>query len=215
MRRDQKPDSRTCGEPFFLLVGLLSALPAVRLPAQVSFSISAGARYNTVLVHDQIVTSFDVRPALAPAMSIAAAMPLDSPWTVLATLDLSTSGVSRIDAGGGEAPITRLTTAGLTVGLGRPLKSWLSGSAAVGVLKYFPSERLGLFQSGGPYFPYAQVTLGFAPELAARHGVALELRYDVHKFITDALRIEGFSESRVVHRVALALRWTFRGGATP
>jgi len=129
---------------------LLLALPA-RLPAQLTFTFSAGARYSTVLVHDQIVTPFAVRPALAPALSVTAAMPLDQPWNVSAVLDVSTGEVRREDQGGGTQPITHLTTAALGLGLSRALKPWLDGSLRIGVLKYLPSEDLGLFQDGGPF----------------------------------------------------------------
>lgn len=189
-----------------LLLVLLVA-PA-RVPAQLSFTVSAGARYSTVLVHDQIVTPFAVRPALAPAFSVTAAMPLDSPWNVAAVFDLSTSEVRREDQDGSTHPITHLTTAALGLGLSRTLKPWLDGSLRIGVLKYFPSQDLGLFQDGGPYFPFAQVAFDLRPPFASRYGVGLEVRADAHKFITDALRVEGFSDSRAVARWALAVTWT-------
>jgi hypothetical protein len=191
---------------------LLLVMPA-RLPAQLAFTFSAGVRYSTVLVHDQIVTPFAVRPALAPAFALTAALPLDPPWHVAAVFDLSTSEVRREDQDGSTQPITHLSTAALGLGLTRSLKPWLSGSLRIGVLKYFPSQDLGLFQDGGPYFPFAQVAFDFRPPFASRYGVGLEVRADAHKFITDALRVEGFSDARPVARWALALTWT--PGARP
>jgi len=176
--------------------------------AQVALAVSAGVRYSTVLVHDQIVTAFDVRPALAPAFSVTASLPLDPPWRAGAVLDLSTSEVRREDADGTVQPITHLTQAALAVGLGRALRPWLSGSVRVGVLKYLPSQDLGPFQDGGPFFPFAQATIDLAPAVVSRFGLGLELRADVHRFITDALRLEGFSDARVVTRIAGALTWT-------
>jgi hypothetical protein len=187
---------------------LILLIAPTRAPAQLSFTFSAGARYSTVLVHDQIVTPFAVRPALAPAFSVSAAMPLDQPWNVAAVFDVSTSEVRREDQGGGTQPITHLTTAALGLGLSRALKPWLDGSLRIGVLKYLPSQDLGLFQDGGPFFPFAQVAFDLRPPFASRYGLGLELRADAHKFITDALRVEGFSDSRPVGRFALALTWT-------
>lgn len=174
---------------------------------QVSFSLFAGVRRSSVLAHDVIVNAFDVRPALAPAFSVTAAMPLDLPWRASAGLDVSTSDVRREDLGGGTQRITHLTTAALTVGLSRSLAPWLSGSIRVGALKYLPAQDLGLFQDGGPFFPFAQMSLDFAPALSARYGLGFEVNADVHKFITDALRVEGFSESRPVLRLALGVTW--------
>ena len=176
--------------------------------AQVSFSVFAGVRRSSVLVHDQIVTAFDVRPAVAPAFSVTAGMPLDLPWRATAAFDVSTSDVRREDATGGTQSITRLTTAALTLGLSRSLKPWLTGSLRVGALKYLPSQNLGLFQDGGPFFPFAQVAFDFAPTFAAEHGLGLQINADAHKFITDALRVEGFSESRPVLRLAAGVSWT-------
>jgi hypothetical protein len=127
-------------------------------------------------------------------------------------LDLSTSNVARYDAGGATAPITGVTTVTLGLGLARPLKPWLDGRVVLGAIKYFPAERTGLFQDGGPFFPFGQLAFAAAPPFAARRGLALELRYDVHKFTTPALRAEGFIASRVIHRIALGIRVAVRRG---
>jgi hypothetical protein len=203
-RLDAQTHRRT-GTALIACAVLVAARPA---RAQLSFTFSAGARYSTVLVHDQIVTPFAVRPALAPAFAVTAAMPLDRPWNASATLDLSTSEVRREDQNGATQPITHLTTAALGLGLSRSLKPWLDGSLRIGVLKYFPSQDLGLFQDGGPYFPFAQVAFDLRPPFASRYGLGLEVRADAHKFITDALLVEGFSESRPVARWAVAVTWT-------
>lgn len=190
------------------LGGILFACWAAPLTGQLSFSVFAGAQYSTVLAHDDIVAPFAVRPALAPTFSVAGALPLDRPWTLSATFDVSTSEVRREDAGGSTQPITRVTTAALGLGLTRALKPWLDGSLRVGVLKYLPSQDLGLFQDGGPFFPFAQVALAVAPPPASRYGLGLEVRADVHRFITDALRVEGFSDARPVARVAVGVTWS-------
>jgi len=178
------------------------------LSAQVSFSMFAGVRRSSVLVHDQIVTQFDVRPALAPAFSVTAGLPLDNPWRASAAIDVSTSELRREDFGGGTQAITHLTTAAVTVGLSRSFRPWISGSLRIGAIKYLPSQDLGLFQTGGPFFPFAQMALDVMPPFAARYGLGLEVNADVHKFITDALRTEGFTESRSVVRIALGVTWT-------
>ena len=175
---------------------------------QVSFSVFAGVRRSSVLAHDVIVNAFDVRPALAPAFSVTAAMPLDFPWRASAGFDVSTSDVRREDLGGGTQSITHLTTAALTVGLSRSVAPWLSGSLRVGALKYLPSQDLGLFQDGGRFFPVAQIAFDLSPSFASRYGLGFEVNGDVHKFITDALRVEGFSEARPVLRLALGVTWT-------
>src|SRR5439155_1230837 len=44
-----------------------------------------------------------------------------------------------------------------------------------------------------------------APVVAGSH-LSIEARYDLHPFVTPALRAEGFDASRLVHRVALTVR---------
>lgn len=201
------------GRAIFAILASLGALPPARLAAQVRIDVTAGARYTTRLVHDRIVTPFDVRARLAPAISVSASLPLDPPWRLAGVLDLSSSNVARYDAGGVTAPITGVTTVTLGLGLARPLKPWLDGRVVLGAMKYFPADRVGLFQGGGPFFPFGQLTFAAAPSFAARLGLALELRYDVHKFTTPALRAEGFISSRVIHRVALGIRVPVRKGS--
>ena len=186
---------------------LLSVGATARLPAQASFHASFGARYTSTLVHDSIVTPLDVRAELAPALTVALDLPLDRPWTLELLADLSTSPVRRHDAGGATTPITRVWTLGVGVGLRRQLEPWLSGRAAVGALKYFPTTSAGLFRDGGGgLIPYGSLVFDVAPAAVARHRVALELGADLHRFLTAALRNEGFTDSRVVYRITLGLR---------
>jgi len=83
---------------------LLSVLPSFRrLSAQVSLQLSLGARYTSTMVHDSIVTPFDVRPAIAPVLAVSATTPLNDPWSAVATLDVSWSRLERHDQDGTTA----------------------------------------------------------------------------------------------------------------
>jgi hypothetical protein len=189
-----------------------------RLAAQVSLSAALGARYTTTLVHDSIVSPFDVRLGIAPALTLVAGLPLEAPWTADGVLDLSYGLVSRHDqgGGGGVTAITHVTTLTFGVALRRDLRHGFSAAAGAGLLAYLPSERIGIFRDGGgPVVPMGTAALGYSPPLAARRGLTLEARYDLHGFLTPALRTEGFVNSKVVHRVALALRYRLRGASGP
>jgi len=178
-----------------------------RLSSQTSFHATVGARYTSPMVHDSIVTSLDVRAAVAPALVAALDLPLDGPWKLELLADLTTSAVRRHDAGGATTPITRVWTIGLGLGLRRRLESWLDGRLAVGALKYIPTESVGLFRDGGgSVIPYGSLAFDIAPPIAVRHRVALELAGDLHRFLTPALRGVGFIDSRVVYRVTMGVR---------
>ena len=180
---------------------------AVRLSAQTSLHVSVAARYTSTLVHDSIVTPLEVRPDVAPALTGAVDLPLAHPWKLELLADLSTSTLRRHDAGDGTAPITRLWTLGVSVGLRRQLNPWLEGRAAVGGLKYLPAASIGLFSAGsGGVMPYGSVALDAAPAVLAQRRLAIEVAADVHRFLTPALRNAGFTDARLVYRLSAGVR---------
>jgi hypothetical protein len=198
-----------------ILLVFILALDAVappRLTGQLVVEVSAGARYSTALVHDSIVTPFDVRPALAPTVAVTVATPLERGWAAQVTLDFSTSELMRHDADGSSVALGRVSTAAFSIGLERRLAAGFSARIGVGGLKYIPGERSGIFRLGsGPIAGLGTLALGHALPLGKRYGFAVEARYDVHPFMTQALRDEGFDSPRLVHRVALTIIGPGRG----
>jgi hypothetical protein len=183
--------------------------PLAGLSAQVSVRLSAGARYTTTLVRDSIVTKFSVRPAIAPALALTAGTPLDTTgkWTVEAIIDWSHSDLVRHDQDGSTQSLGGLGTISVSVGMRRRLQSWLSARASVGGLKYLPVSQSGIFSLGtGSLFALGGLALQAQPPFGARWGLAIETRLDLHRFITPALRVEGFQDSRPVVRLALGVR---------
>lgn len=193
-------------------VFVLLYVGAVRLGAQTSLHATVAARYTSTLVHDSIVTPLDVRPDVAPALTAAVDLPLTAPWRLELLADLSTSTLRRHDAGG-TAPITRVWTLGVSLGLRRQLNPWLEGRAAVGGLKYLPAASIGLFSAGsGGVMPYGSFALDAAPAVLAQRRLALEVAADVHRFFTPALRNAGFTDARLVYRLSVGLRLDLRRG---
>jgi hypothetical protein len=196
------------------VAALLAARPPDAPAAQATLSASLGARYTTTLVHDSIVTPFDVRAAIAPTLAVAAALPLRPPWTAVATVDLTYAAIRRHDADGTVAPITHVTALAVGMGLRRALEHGVSVSGGAGLLAYLPSEHVGIFRDGGGGVqPVAQAAVAYGPPLLASRGFSLEARYDLHGFLTPALRQEGFVNSKLVHRVGLSVRYQLRRGA--
>ncbi|HEX4628248.1 MAG TPA: hypothetical protein VH137_05595 [Gemmatimonadales bacterium] len=216
--------SRTNRETRWRAVPLTGALLAVGLGAplcaQLSVQLAGGVRATSTLVHDSIVTRVDVRPALEPSLAVAATVPLEARWSAEALLDVSWGSLERHDRGGPTVDLGRLGTVALEVGVRRPLFAGLSARIAVGALKYVPSGGTDLFRgSSGGVFPLGALALGYVPPLAfaQRWGLGVDVRYDVHAFITPALRAQGFTTARPVHRIALALgaRWPRAAARTP
>lgn len=202
-----RSDRRTGGRVLCLAAFLLTACPPDRLTAQLSLHASAGVRSTSTLVHDSIVTAFDVRPALGPALALTGAIPLQGGWAATATVDLSWAGLERHDRSGPSVDLGHLTTIAFAVGLERRLADWLSARAGLGGLKYFPADETGIFRLGsGSVAGLGLLAVAYDRKVGARHSLGLEARYDLHRFITPALRSEGFTDARAVHRLALAVR---------
>ena len=190
-----------------LIALFLTGYPPHRLTAQVSFHVALGARYTSTLVHDSLVTPFDLRPALAPALLVSARDELRPGWSADVTLDVSPSGLRRHESGG-SFDAGSFTTFAFTVGLQRQFAPGASARVGVGGLRYL-ADQSGVFREGtGGIFPLGSVAATYAVPLpfAQKHQLEVEARYDIHRFITPALRTEGFSTSRPVHRVAVLVR---------
>jgi hypothetical protein len=189
---------------------LLVAGSAIRLSAQATFHVSLGARYSSTLVHDSIVSPLDVRPALGPTLGISLGLPLTAPWRLELLTDVSTAALQRHESGA-TAPVTRIWTVGVAIGLQRQVNPWLEGRGMIGGLKYVSTTTTGLFSRGtGGVMPYGSLTFDIAPPPLARRGLAIEAGGDVHRFLTPGLRTSGFTDPRLVYRLTLGARADLR-----
>src|SRR5438105_4574608 len=126
------------------------------------------------------------------------------PWTGVDTLDVSHALLDRRDSGS-SVSAGCVTNVALLLGLRRRLGHGAAAHLGIGGLIYFASEA-GAFNhgSGGP-MPLVSLSGAYSPPIAASHGLELSAQYDLHRFITPALRSVGFNRARPVHRLAIAL----------
>jgi len=193
----------TGGRTLWLLV-LASVSPLARLPAQVSVRASVGARYSSTLVHDSVVVPFDLRPTIAPTLQLGVRDQLRGLWTADATLDLSRANLKRHESGS-ALDAGSFTAIALTLGLRREVATGVGARLGFGGLVYSASEP-GIFQRGtGGVFPLVSLATTYAPQFGAGRGLELSLQYDLHRFITPAMRSVGFNRPRPVHRIAIAV----------
>lgn len=185
------------------------ASPPVPLTAQVEVHLGAGARFTSSLVTDQILAPITVSAKLAPAITLTV---LDRPggdgrWAPDASFDLSRSNVQVDDAGTGTTQtLTSLTTIAFTVGVRRALPAGLEARVGLGALKYLPGDQIGIFKDGTGLAALASIALDYAPLTFSQGRLGVTVRYDVHRFNTQALRAVGFADPRPIHRVALLVR---------
>src|SRR5216117_3452315 len=110
-----------------------------------------------------------------------------------------------------QRPLGGLGALALTVGVARRLAPGLAADAAIGGLKYLPAADNGIFAGGtGGVTALGALGVSYALPLGGStlRGLALRARYDIQRFLTPALRNEGFTSGEIVHRVALTLGWS-------
>lgn len=209
--------AHAAGTPY---VVLLVATVGARLPAQSAptqdarWSVfgSVAVRYGTTLVHDSIVSPLDVSQRLGIALGAGIATPVQRRWSGEAAVDVTFTGMTREEAGG-STDLGALRTLTVTAAARRQLAATIAARAGVGALYYLPAEDAGIFRSGtGGVTPLGLVGVTWAPPWGSRYGFVLDVRYDIHRFITPALRATGFTEGRLVHRVAVGARAGSRAG---
>jgi hypothetical protein len=196
-----RPDGLTVGIAAFLL---LAVWPSGRLAAQVSLRASLGARFSTALVKDSIVVPIALKPGVGPALQLSVRDDLRGPWTGDITVDVALASLKREESGtsfdAGSATVTALT-----FGLRRDVYKGLAARLGLGGLVYM-TENTGVFEQGnGGIFPLMALDASYAPAFGTKRGLAIALQYDVHRFLTPALRTTGFPNPRPVHRLALSV----------
>ena len=181
-----------------------AAGPSGRLAGQLSLHESLGARYSTTLVKDSVVVPIELQPTLAPVVQLSVRDAFPGPWTGDATLDISHAGLDRRESGS-SVSAGSATNVALTLGLRRSLGHGVAARLGFGGLIYSASAP-GVFNNGnGGLMPLVSLTGAYAPPIAASHGLEVSVQYDLHRFMTPALRSIGFNRPRPVHRIAIAV----------
>jgi hypothetical protein len=183
--------------------------------AQLSLGLGVGAVASSRLVTDSIVEAIAVRPQIAPQLSFRIETVLSARYHVAGELTVSHSSLMAHGATG-STRVTSLTLWSPGVVLRAVATPWLGAEASVGALIYDPGDTQGtFFADGAPVTP--QFGLGLRAERALGHALAgtLHLRYDLHRFSTNALRARGFTGETIVHRIALGIALYRRMGRAP
>jgi hypothetical protein len=194
-----------------LLAALLLA-PATAHAQRTELYADLGATWAAPLVTDDALgTSSEIRQAIAPTIRGGVSFPFTAKLRAGAEVAFATGSVSS-EVDGATIDLPGVSTLALQATLGGPLVDRLRWRAAVGALKYFPSEETGIWQQGGPFRPLVGLGLEYRLPLSSSLDVRLHGRADTHPFTTDELGRRGFGGSQWVPRVALGVGIA-RGGA--
>jgi hypothetical protein len=177
--------------------------------------LGLGVVGSSNLVRDSIVEGITVRPQPAPQVGLRIETPLGGRYRVAGELSVSHSSLMARGSAT-STKITGLTLWAPTVALQAAATPWLVGEARLGALIYDPSETEStLFSDGAPVTAVLGFGITAARGLGTRLTGTLQLRYDLHRFTTNALKGRGFAGETVVHRIALGITLYRRFGADP
>jgi len=165
---------------------------------------SLGARFSTALVKDSIVVPISLKPGVGPTLQLSVRDDLRGPWIGDVTVDWSPAPLKREESGT-TFDAGSFTGIALTIGLRREIRSDVAARLGLGGLIY-STDNTGVFQQGnGGIFPLVALGGSYAPSFGAKQRLEVALQYDVHRFMTPALRSTGFPNPRPVHRLALTV----------
>ena len=189
-----------------ILTGLL--LPsALAAQGSATFYASLGATWSSKLVEDVIVSDIiTTQPAIAPTIMVGGATEVFPRYDVDLELQFTTGSYSADTKGKGSTDLGTLRTFSATIGFDGPLfRQPFRWRASVGVLKYLPSEDTGMFLQGGPLDFLLGLGAQYRRPVSSSLDISVALRYDFHRFTTDELQRQGFSQVQQVHRVGLTV----------
>lgn len=189
------------------IVALALLLPAARpspLAAQTDYYARFGATFSTALVNDRIINEIEVKPGLAPTLVLGAALPIAPLYRAGLEASLTSSGY-KSEEPGAEADLGTIRTTAVTLGLDGPIASGVRWRAAVGLLRYWPSEERGIFLQGGTTRFLAGGGVDYRRPIMTRWDLMASLRYDYHRFTTGELRARGFAQSQGVQRISATI----------
>lgn len=187
------------------LPALLLTAGVSGLQAQTEYYARLGAVGASDLLHDRIINPIDVRQSIAPMIAIGGSLPL-GPRGYRAGLEATlASGKFHSAETGVNTDLGTVRTASLLLGIEGPVRRDFRWRLGLGGIRYWPSDDEGIFLRGGTTRFLAGGGLDYRRPVLTKWDLMTSLRYDFHRFTTDALKNRGFSQTQGVSRVSLSI----------
>jgi hypothetical protein len=189
--------------PMLVLLMMAAAAPA---HAQLDYYGRLGITGSTALVRDIIFEPFETKPAVAPTLVLGASLPLgrDNRFGIEGTI-VSGSLSASPESGGESIDLGRLTTLSAMANVGGVIHGPFHWLAGLGLVKYVPADKDGLFAQGGPLRYFVGIGIDFRHPVSQSWDLMAAGRYDFHRFTTEELRDRGFTQTQGVQRASLTL----------
>ncbi len=189
--------------PTLLVLALAGG--ATSLHAQVDYHARLGVTWATPLLRDDVINEIEVRQKLAPTLVLGAGLPIAPLYRAGLELALAAGGYRSNEDGASAVDLGTLRTGTVTLGLDGPVSTGLRWRAGVGLLRYFPSRKQGIFLRGGTTRFLAGAGIDYRRPIMVQWDLMAALRYDFHRFTTGELEARGFSQSQGVQRIGLTI----------
>jgi hypothetical protein len=192
----------------YVLAGVFLLAPTVPAAAQAGFFVRVGATASSALVNDHIVQAISVKPKVAPTVAGGVSYVIGPRYLADVEVAVSSSDYT-ITTGGTESTAGKLRTIAATIGLEGPLTGRLTWRTGLGILRYSPAQKEGIFLKGGTTRALLSAGLDYRVPVGPKLGAVVSGRYDFHRFTTGQLQELGFGLGQDVHRVSLSvgLNW--------
>jgi hypothetical protein len=186
------------------LLGLALAA-ASPVAAQIGYHARVGVVRSTRLVQDVIAEDIVTKAGTAPAVMLGVSLPLAPRFSVGVEAAYARAGLSAAYDDGRSTDLGGLGMGSLMVELEGPIATSLRWRGGLGVLRYLPSEKLGMFARGGATRYLVGGGADFRRPALRAWDLMVSARYDYHRFTTDELAARGFGGAQGVHRVSLSV----------
>ena len=188
-----------------LLPALLLAAGVSALQAQTEYYVRLGAVGASDLLRDRIINAITVRQSIAPMIVLGGSLPVGPRGYRVGLEATLASGKFHSTETGVDTDLGTIRTTSLLLGLEGPVGHDFRWRLGLGGLRYWPSDDEGIFLSGGTTRFLAGTGVDYRRPVLAKWDLMTSLRYDFHRFTTDALESRGFSQTQGVSRVSLSL----------
>jgi len=173
--------------------------------AQVRVSARIGGTWSSKLVQDQIIEPITVKAAVAPTLTLGASLPSGKHYRLGIEAALSSSGMQAKENGVATDLGSLRTATLLLTAEGPAMARGLYWRIGLGLIKYLPSVKQGLFLQGGPTKPTGTFTLEYRHALRPGWELTADAKYGFHQFMTKEMTLRGFSRGQDVHRIGLEI----------
>jgi hypothetical protein len=188
-----------------LLLALFLPARAPRLAAQTEYYARLGAVGASNLLRDVIISEITVRQSIAPMLALGGSIPVGPAGYRAGLEGTFASGKYHSSDDVGRTDLGTLRTGTLLVGVQGPIARSVRWRAGLGAIHYWPSDKEGIFLSGGTTRFLAGAGLDYRRTLFPRWDLMGSIGYDFHRFTTEELRARGFAQNQSVSRIAVSI----------